>query len=104
MWTARAAVTVSVDGTVSRTELDERRERTKVDAAGEGEMAAGVVELCTSLWRVCSQHWYCVLMTGNQCRNLSNDWDELRYGELHTSLAREFCTLCRLLKVLRHAI
>jgi len=26
----------------------------------------------------------------NQCRDLSNGWDGLRYGALHTSLAREF--------------
>jgi len=37
-------------------------------------------------------------MTGNQCRALSNGCGGLRYGVLHTSLAREFCTLCRLLK------
>jgi len=36
-------------------------------------------------------------MTGNQCRDLSNSWDGLRYGALYTSMAREFGTLCRLL-------
>jgi len=58
MQKARDVVAVLVDGTASRTEFD-NTESKRVDAdqcAGEGKMAAGVIELCTSLRWVCTQH------------------------------------------------
>jgi len=73
--------------------------------AGEGKMAAGVVELCTSLRRVYTQQRRSVyiaffmytyihdstrLTTGNQCRDLSNGWDGLRYDALHTVSMGDF--------------
>jgi len=71
------------------------RERVDADqCAGEGKMAAGVVELCTSLRWVCTQHvrW---LVTN------AGIWVMARtdYNMMHYSLARQFCTLCRLLKL-----
>jgi len=51
--------------------------------AGEGKMAAGLVELV----RHCGEFVYSARsMTDNQCRYVSNGWDGLRYGALHTKL------------------